>query len=75
MRPVSGTARIKLNISDDRRYVLDAELRGNLAGVSDEDARALMHAAHGICPHSNATRGNVDVGLLLETDLWLPLVI
>ncbi len=69
------TARIKLNISDDKRYVLDAELRGNLAGVSDEDARALMHAAHGICPHSNATRGNVDVGLLLETDLWLPLVI
>jgi lipoyl-dependent peroxiredoxin len=62
------TARVTLNITDDKRYVLGAELRGNLAGVSEEDARALMHAAHGICPYSNAMRGNVDVGLLLETD-------
>jgi lipoyl-dependent peroxiredoxin len=62
------TARIKLNIPDDKRYILGVELRGKFAGVSDEDARALMHAAHQICPYSNSTRGNVDVGLLLETD-------
>jgi osmotically inducible protein OsmC len=62
------TARITLNITDDKRYVLGAELRGNLAGVSDEEARALMHAAHQICPYSNSMRGNVDVRLLLETD-------
>jgi osmotically inducible protein OsmC len=62
------TARIKLNITDDKRYILGVELRGKFAGVSDEDARALMHAAHQICPYSNSTRGNVDVGLLLETD-------
>ena len=62
------TARITLNISDAKRYVLSAELRGSLAGVSDEDARALMHAAHKICPYSNATRGNVDVGLRLEPE-------
>ncbi len=62
------TARVTLNITDDKRYVLGAELRGNFAGVSDEDARALMHAAHQICPYSNAMRGNVDVRLLLETD-------
>jgi osmotically inducible protein OsmC len=62
------TARVTLNITDDKRYVLGAELRGNLAGVSDEDAHTLMHAAHQICPYSNATRGNVDVRLLLETD-------
>ena len=62
------TARITLNITDDKRYVLGAELRGNLAGVSDEEARALMHAGHQICPYSNSMRGNVDVRLLLETD-------
>jgi osmotically inducible protein OsmC len=62
------TARVTLNITDDKRYVLGAELRGNLAGVSDEDARALMHAAHQVCPYSNATRGNVDVQLVLEAE-------
>jgi len=62
------TARVTLNITDDKRYVLGAELRGNLTGVSDEDARALMHAAHQICPYSHSMRGNVDVQLLLETD-------
>jgi lipoyl-dependent peroxiredoxin len=62
------TARVTLNITDDKRYVLGAELRGNLAGVWEEDARALMHAAHQICPYSNSMRGNVDVRLLLETD-------
>jgi osmotically inducible protein OsmC len=62
------TARVTLNITDDKRYVLGAELRGNFAGVSDEEARALMQAAHQICPYSNSMRGNVDVRLLLETD-------
>jgi len=62
------TARVTLNITDDKRYVLGAELRGNFAGVSDEDARTLMQAAHQICPYSNSMRGNVDVRLLLETD-------
>jgi Ohr subfamily peroxiredoxin len=62
------TARVTLNITDDKRYVLGVELQGNLAGVSEDDARALMRAAHEICPYSNATRGNVDVRLLLENE-------
>ena len=36
------TARVTLNITDDKRYVLGAELCGNFVGVSDKDARALM---------------------------------
>jgi osmotically inducible protein OsmC len=28
-------------------------------------AQQLVDAAHQICPYSNATRGNVDVGLTL----------
>jgi osmotically inducible protein OsmC len=62
------TARVTLNITDDKRYLLGAELRGNIAGVSGDEARALMRAAHQICPYSNSMRGNVDVRLLLETD-------
>jgi len=62
------TARITLNMTDDKRYLLGAELRSNFAGVSDEDGRALMHAALQICPYSNSMRGNVDIRLLLDTD-------
>jgi len=46
-----------------------AELRGHLEGVAHEDALALMRAAHDVCPYSNATRGNVDVRLLIDDDL------
>jgi Ohr subfamily peroxiredoxin len=62
------TARVTLNITEDKRYLLGAELRANMAGVSDDEARALMRAAHQICSYSNSMHGNVDVRLLLETD-------
>ena len=61
-------ARVTLNMTDDKRYVLGVELRGNLAGISEDGARALMRAAHEVCPYSNATRGNVNVQLLLESE-------
>lgn len=64
----SITARVTLNITDDKRYVLGVELRGRLAGVSEDDAVALMRAAHDVCPYSSATRGNVDVRLVVERD-------
>jgi organic hydroperoxide reductase OsmC/OhrA len=44
-------------------------LHGRLEGVGPDDALALMHAAHEVCPYSNATRGNIDVRLLVEDDL------
>jgi Ohr subfamily peroxiredoxin len=57
------TARVSLNSTDAKTYVLSVELEGKLEGVSHEDAAALMHAAHEVCPYSNATRGNIDVKL------------
>src|SRR6266853_3252588 len=57
------TARVTLNITDDKRYPLGAEHHCTITGISEEDARALMHAAHQICPYSDSTRGNVDVQL------------
>ena len=62
------TAAITLNVTDDKRYALSVELRGNWAGHSDENTSALMQAAHQICADPSAMRGNVDVQLLLETD-------
>ena len=62
------TARVTLNLTDDRKYVLGVELRGRLDGLSQDDALALMRAAHEVCPYSNATRGNIEVRLVAEHD-------
>ena len=32
-------------------------------GIERPDAQKLVETAHQICPYSNATRNNVDVGL------------
>jgi lipoyl-dependent peroxiredoxin len=37
-----------------------------LPGLGREQAQALMEAAHRVCPYSNATRGNVDVDLIVD---------
>ncbi len=43
---------------------LHVELGG---GVAQEDAQRAVEAAHQVCPYSNATRGNVEVMLDVET--------
>ena len=40
---------------------LAARLNVSLPGMEREAAQALVDAAHGVCPHSRATRGNIDV--------------
>jgi lipoyl-dependent peroxiredoxin len=62
------TARVTLNLTDDKRYLLGVELRGRFEGLAEEDTIALMRAAHDVCPYSNATRGNIEVRLLAESD-------
>ena len=53
-------AEIDLNL-DDGAYFLRARLNVSLPGVDREVAQGLLHEAHGICPYSKATRGNIDV--------------
>jgi osmotically inducible protein OsmC len=60
------TAHVSLSATDDGKYVLGVELHGHIEGLSAEETRALMEAAHQVCPYSNATRGNIDVKLLAE---------
>lgn len=49
---------------EERRFKLGVELAVTLPSVTDtEQAVALVLAAHGVCPYSNATRGNIDVHL------------
>lgn len=60
------TGHVNFNVNDEGRFVLSVELHGKVEGLSHEDAEALMHAAHEVCPYSNATRGNIEVKLVAE---------
>lgn len=44
-------------------FGITADLTITLPGVAKADAEKLAQAAHEVCPYSNATRNNVDVGL------------
>lgn len=38
-----------------------------IAGVDQAKAEEIVHAAHAVCPYSNAVKGNVDVKLNVST--------
>lgn len=56
----SVNAEVDLASSDDG-YALQARLEVNLPGLTAEQARTLVEAAHQTCPYSKATRGNIGV--------------
>ncbi len=64
---VPADATVKADIGfgprEEGGYGITAALTATMPGVERADAERLMHAAHEVCPYSNATRGNLDVGL------------
>lgn len=46
-------------------FGIEVELKISLPGLPREQAESLVQMAHGVCPYSNATRGNIDVTLTL----------
>ena len=48
-------------------YLLQARLNVSLPGIEPEVARALVEGAHGECPYSKATQGNINVATRVET--------
>jgi len=46
-------------------FGIQAELTIRVPGMARERLQALVDKAHVVCPYSNATRGNIDVSLLL----------
>ncbi len=46
-------------------FGITADLVVDLPGLDRADAQTLVDTAHQICPYSNATRNNVNVGLSL----------
>jgi lipoyl-dependent peroxiredoxin len=46
-------------------FGIEAELRITVPGLPNEKVHALVEKAHAVCPYSNATRGNIDVRLVI----------
>lgn len=57
-------AEVDLAMSDDG-YFLKTRLNISLPGLDRQLAKTIVDAAHEICPYSKATRGNVEVTLVL----------
>jgi Ohr subfamily peroxiredoxin len=59
------TATVGIGPRSEGGFGITADLKVSLPGVERADAERLIQAAHQVCPYSNATRGNVNVGLSL----------
>jgi lipoyl-dependent peroxiredoxin len=59
------TATVGIGPRSEGGFGITADLKASLPGLERADAERLIQAAHQVCPYSNATRGNVDVGLSL----------
>jgi Ohr subfamily peroxiredoxin len=46
-------------------FGIEVELRISLPGFERAQAQRIVDAAHIVCPYSNATRGNIDVKLVV----------
>lgn len=62
---VSVSAKVGIGPRSEGGFGITADLTVSLPGVERDTAQRLVDTAHQICPYSNATRGNVDVGLTL----------
>ena len=60
---VEVVAEIGLSRNEADAFVLAASLAVTVTGVDQPTAETLVQRAHGICPYSNAIRGNVDVAI------------
>lgn len=57
------TATVGIGPRSEGGFGITADLEVSLPGLDRADAERLVQTAHQICPYSNATRNNVEVGL------------
>ncbi|NVO32805.1 organic hydroperoxide resistance protein [Hymenobacter lapidiphilus] len=68
LQDVTVEALIGFGQAEDGGYGISADLHVNLPGFSQGQAEQLVEAAHGICPYSRATKGNIEVNLTTTTN-------
>ncbi len=61
-------ARVHIGPSDSDGYELAVDLEVTLPDVPHDVARSFAEAAHQTCPYSNATRGNIEVRIVVTDD-------
>jgi osmotically inducible protein OsmC len=61
-------SRVSIGQLDNGGFGLAVELEITLPNVDHATAQALTEKAHQVCPYSNATRGNIDVTLVVSDD-------
>ncbi|MET0344602.1 MAG: organic hydroperoxide resistance protein [Polyangiales bacterium] len=59
------TATVGIGPRSEGGFGITADLKVHLPGLDKADAERLVQAAHQVCPYSNATRNNVNVGLTI----------
>lgn len=59
--PLTIDAHVSIGPVGGGAFGLAVELVARLPELAREEAEALVHAAHQVCPYSNATRGNIAV--------------
>jgi osmotically inducible protein OsmC len=64
----SVTAKVGLGQNDKGGFALAVELQVNIPEVTIDQAHELVEKAHQICPYSNATRGNIEVNLVVTNN-------
>lgn len=66
------TARVGIGPTGHGGFGLEVALDLSAHGLTRQDATSLMERAHGICPYSNAVRGNVEVTLSVDGEVLAP---
>ena len=61
-------AKVGLARNDAGGFSLLVSLEVVVPGLSQDDAQALAHKAHQVCPYSNAVQGNIDVQVMVSDD-------
>lgn len=62
---IGATVASKVGPDKHRGYGLAVALSVSLPVLDADLAKKLVDAAHDVCPYSSATRGNIDVTILL----------
>ena len=61
-------AKVGIGPNGQRGYGLAVALSVSLPALDPGVAAKLVHAAHEVCPYSNATRGNIEVTIAVADD-------
>jgi len=63
------TAEVSIGKNGSGGFGLAVVLNINIPGVDLEQAKDLAYKAHEVCPYSNATRGNIEVDLVVTNEV------